>query len=89
METPDVNDSIQELTLHFVLEPYRNCFHGNKLRWLQSQIGFDRETNNWTEIKNGTWPDFENWFKLFIPITILNDRPMDYLQFTRMVSENC
>lgn len=63
--TPDVNDSIQELTLHFVLEPYRNCFHGNKLRWLQSQIGFDRETNNWTEIKNGTWPDFEKLVQAF------------------------
>ncbi|MHC1772659.1 MAG: alpha-amylase family glycosyl hydrolase [Flexilinea sp.] len=76
--TPDVTDSIQEITLHFVLEPYRNCFDGNKLRWLQSKIGFNRESYEWTEIKNGTWPDFEKLTLSFNACYEL-DRPLDGL----------
>ncbi len=60
--TADIHESIQELTLHAVLEPYRQCFNAEKLRWLWEQIGSDRLTETWPEIRNRTWPDFETLF---------------------------
>ncbi len=76
--TADISDSIQELTLHSVLDPYRRCFDGSKLRWLQTKIGFAGESGEWTEIKNSAWPDFENLAQAFNAF-YETDRPLDGL----------
>ncbi|HPS47777.1 MAG TPA: alpha-amylase family glycosyl hydrolase [Flexilinea sp.] len=63
--TLDLNDAIQELLYHYVLDPYRNCFNGRKLRWLYGKIGLTMNESEWLEIQNSTWPDFEKLMDAF------------------------
>lgn len=64
--TADIFDAMQELALSYILEPFRWCFDGNKLRWLCELKGTDvEEPELWGTIVNGTWTDFERLAKLF------------------------
>ncbi len=76
--TADISDSIQELTLHFVLDPFRNCFEGHKLRWLSEKIGFNPDKPQWDEVMNGTWIDFNKLAAAFNDFYHL-DRSLDGL----------
>lgn len=65
--TDDIYAAMQELALKYILDPFRWCFDGGKLRWLHEMVGGTEERTpelNQT-IVNGTWTDFERLAKLF------------------------
>ena len=63
--TPDINEALEEIRFGDVLNPYRGCFDGNKLRWLHNAIGAKIRPETWEELRNGTWTDFENLSNAF------------------------
>ena len=63
--TPDINEALEEIRFGDVLNPYRGCFDGNKLRWLHNAIGTKIRPDTWGDLQNGTWIDFENLSNAF------------------------
>ena len=37
--TPGIGDALEGIRFGHILEPYRRCFDGSKLRWLHNGIG--------------------------------------------------
>lgn len=63
--TPDIGEALEEIRFGSILNPYRGCFDGNKLRWLHNGIGAKFRPETWDELRNGTWIDFENLTNAF------------------------
>ena len=63
--SPDINEALEEIRFGDVLNPYRGCFDGNKLRWLHNAIGTKIRPDTWGDLQNGTWIDFENLSNAF------------------------